>query len=185
LTTSSYKISYPQTPFLDDKTKMPTVAWQQWLQNPSVSTLNVGGGSTGGNYSGIAVTASTINSTTIGVTTPSTGYFTTLQGIYLQSTGVMTLAYNQVSATSSASYSFGTFSVLILAGTGSLTGITVTLPAGALDGQIAQICTNQAISSLTISPNTGQSVNNPATSLSGGQGIAYIYTSSTAWFRLY
>ena len=181
----TYKINYPQTPFLDDKTKMPTVAWQQWLQNPSVSSISVGGGATGGSYSNITITNSIIESTTIGATTPSTGIFTTLQTPSLQSTGIMTLAYNQVTATSGSSYTFGAYSVLILAGAGALTGVTITLPGGALAGQLALISTNQPISSLTINPNAGQTVNTPATSLLGGQGAGYIYTISGAWFRIY
>lgn len=42
--------------------------------NPTVTTLHV----TGGTESGVAITASTVNSTPVGATTPSTGAFTTL-----------------------------------------------------------------------------------------------------------
>lgn len=185
MTDPTYKINYPQTPFLDETTKMPTLAWQLWLQNPSVSSISVGGSSSGGSYVGVAITGSTVDSSPIGSTTPSTGVFTSLSASALNSTGIMTLAYNYQNASNGGSYSFGQNSVLILNSSTPLSSVTISLPAGALSGQIVMVCTNQPITSVTLNPAPGQSVNNPIGSLAGDQGAAYIYTSTTAWFRLY
>lgn len=174
----TYKISYPQTPFLDETTKMPTLPWQLWLQNPSVSTISVGGTSSGGIYSGVNITGSTIDSTTIGATTPSTGVFTTIQAQQ-----ALALGYQKITATSGGSYTFGNNVVVVLDGSGALASYVITMPSAPLDGQIALISTNQPISSLSVLPNGGQTLNNPATSLSGGQGAGYIFTSN-AWFRI-
>jgi len=181
LTTSAptYKINYPQTPFLDEKTKMPTVPWQQWLQNPSVSTLSVGGGATGGSFSGIAITSSTVDSTTIGATTPSSGIFTALK-----TTQSLSLSYLLVGLTNGGSYVFGNNLVAVLNGSGAITGYTVTMPSTPVDGQINIICTNQPIASFTVNPNGGQTLNGSPGSLAGGQGIGFIFTSN-AWYRIY
>jgi hypothetical protein len=177
-TTPTYKINYPQTPFLDPTTQMPSLPWQLWLQNPSVSTITVGGTSSGGIYSGVAITASTIDSTTIGATTPSTGVFTSLQ------TTQTALGYDKINASSGGNYTFGNNTVVVLNGSGAISGFSITMPSAPLDGQLALISTNQPISSLSVNPNGGQTLNNPATSLTGGQGAGYIFTSN-AWFRIY
>ena len=185
MTTSTYKISYPQTPFLDPNTQMPSLPWQLWLQNPSVSSISVGGNSSGGTYTGIAITDSTVDNTPIGATTPSTGSFSSLTSPYIYVEGNISLSYQFINATSGSPYTFGFNTVMILNASTSLSGITITMPASPINGQIATIVTNQPISSLTVSANTGQTINDPATSLGGGAGASYIYTSSGAWFRLY
>lgn len=156
---------------------MPTLAWQLWLQNPSVSTISVGGTSSGGIYDAVNITNSSIDSTTIGATTPSTGVFSlaTAQGL--------ALGYQKISASSGGSYTFGTNAVVVLDGSGTIGTYVITMPSAPIDGQIALISTNQPITTLSVLPNGGQTLNNPATSLSGGQGAGYIFTSN-AWFRI-
>ena len=178
-TTPTYKINYPQTPFLDPNTQMPSLPWQLWLQNPSVSTISVGGSSSGGSYVGIAITGSTVDSSPIGATTPSTGTFTALKAAQ-----TLSLGYQFVNLANGGSYTFGANVVAVLTGSIAISTYTITMPSAPVDGQIVMICTNQPITSLTVNANGGQTINNPATSLSGGQGAGYIFTSN-AWYRIY
>jgi hypothetical protein len=73
---------------------------------------------------------------------------------------------------------------LILDPAGTLATGTVVLPAIPLDGQIVEIMSSQTITSLTVSPNTGQSIKNAATTLSAGGMMAWGYClGNTTWYR--
>ena len=71
-TTPSTNINIPYSAFIDTSTGRPTQAWLLWLMNPNVITFNaqtsiINGGS---------IDNTTINSSTIGLTTPAGGKFT-------------------------------------------------------------------------------------------------------------
>ncbi len=78
---------------------------------------------------------------------------------------------------------------LILNPAGTLATGTITMPAAPVDGQVVRITSTQNITSLTVSPNAGQTMSNAPTgfsvSLTGSQGYEFIYNlSGTNWFRL-
>ena len=70
---------------------------------------------------------------------------------------------------------------------GALAAHTTQMPAAPIDGQLVEISYSQAITTLTITPNTGQSLGNgmPVAALAG-QGFGFIYRLAlTKWFRTY
>lgn len=77
-------------------------------------------------------------------------------------------------------------STLILKPAGTLATGTITMPATPIDGQNVRFTSSQIITSLTVSPNSGQSIVGAPTTLGLGQGNAFIYSlSDTTWYRLY
>ena len=77
-------------------------------------------------------------------------------------------------------------STQILNPAGTLATGTVTMCATPADGQCVYVCSSQAITALTVSPNSGQTLINAPSTLALGSGFGYIYdTASTTWFRLY
>lgn len=73
---------------------------------------------------------------------------------------------------------------LILDPAGNLASGTIVLPAAPLDGQSLTIACSKNVSGLTLTPNTGQTVATPATSLSAGVGVSFLYRSANAtWYR--
>jgi hypothetical protein len=71
-TTPSTNINIPYSAFLDSSTGRPSQAWLLWLMNPNVISINaentiINGGT---------IDNATINSSTIGLTTPAAGKFT-------------------------------------------------------------------------------------------------------------
>lgn len=78
-------------------------------------------------------------------------------------------------------------STLVLDPAGALLTGAVTLPANPVASHIVRICSSQAIATLTVLANGGQSLANAfVASLAAGTGIAYIYIlSNTTWYRLY
>ncbi len=62
---------------------------------------------------------------------------------------------------------------------------TVTTPANPANGQRLQIFSEAGITTLTLTANTGQTIENTTTTLSANTGVAYIYQLSTkTWFRI-
>lgn len=75
---------------------------------------------------------------------------------------------------------------LLLNPAGTLLTGTITLPASPIDGQEIRVSSSKAVTTLTVSPNSGQSVVGAPTTLAIGIGFSYIYNlSSTTWYRLY
>ena len=71
-TAPSTNINIPYSSFLDTSTGRPNQAWLLWLMNPNVITFNaqtsiINGGT---------IDNTTINNSTIGLTTPAGGKFT-------------------------------------------------------------------------------------------------------------
>ena len=71
-TTPSTNINIPYSAFIDASTGRPTQAWLLWLMNPNVITFNA---QTSIINSG-SIDNTTINNSTIGLTTPAAGKFT-------------------------------------------------------------------------------------------------------------
>ncbi len=77
-------------------------------------------------------------------------------------------------------------STLILNPAGTLATGTVTMPATPIDGQEVRFSSTQTVTTLTVSPNTSQTISNAPTTIAPGQGYAWIYhLATTNWFRLY
>lgn len=74
---------------------------------------------------------------------------------------------------------------LILEPAGALAGGTVTLPASPNDGQICSVSTTQSITTLTISPNAGQTMANAfsATLSAGGVKEYKFITATSRWYN--
>lgn len=90
--------------------------------------------------------------------------------------------YTLVVATEAGSSTIGaTCNTLLLSPAAALTAYTVVMPTGT-DGRVVQISTTYAITTLTL---TGTFANGAPTTLTAGQGIAFIYRSADSkWYRL-
>lgn len=78
-----------------------------------------------------------------------------------------------------------TVSVLLLDPAGTIASYTVTMPASPLDGHVVNISTTETITTFTLSPNAGQSIENAPTTLTAGSSVRYIYhLATTTWYRL-
>ena len=64
---------------------------------------------------------------------------------------------------------------------GTLASGTLTMPAGAVLGQLVSISTSRAITALTLNANTGQTIQNAPTTLAAGGFINYIMDGSNVW----
>jgi hypothetical protein len=66
----------------------------------------------------------------------------------------------------------------------SLATLTVVTPPGANDGQLFEISTTQTITSLTVSPASGQTVKGGSLMLTANGGIGWRYVAATnTWYR--
>jgi hypothetical protein len=93
------------------------------------------------------------------------------------------VSYDYQTPATGFSYTFTTYSALIMNPANILATGTITMPASPVNGAVVTIATSKGISALTINANTGQTINNPIITLSSGQSASYIYRSaSTAWF---
>lgn len=77
----------------------------------------------------------------------------------------------------------------IIDGTGTINALTLTMPSAPLDGQILRISAKVAVTTLTMSANTGQTLAGGATSASANAAVgAWIYRQTTAsagnWYRV-
>lgn len=73
---------------------------------------------------------------------------------------------------------------LLLGPAGVLATGTITMPPAPIDGQTLHVASSQTITSLTVSPNAGQSVNGAPTTITNTTPFAMIYNStSTTWYR--
>ena len=86
--------------------------------------------------------------------------------------------------TTGFSYTVGSgIQVVLFKPSGTLATGTVTMPLSPSDGMTVTISTTQTITALTLSPNTGQSINNAVTTLSGA--VSYLYRAAdTSWYRV-
>ena len=72
---------------------------------------------------------------------------------------------------------------VVLDPAGTLATGTITMPPAPLNGQVINIRSSQIITTLTISPNSGQSVKGTPTTLGLGGIIEAIYRSAnTTWY---
>lgn len=70
-------INIPYSAFLDPTTGRPTQAWLLWLMNPNVVTFTAANTIINGG----TIDNVTINNSTIGLTTPAAGKFTSLTAL--------------------------------------------------------------------------------------------------------
>ncbi len=74
--------------------------------------------------------------------------------------------------------------VLLLNPAGTLSTLTVNMPANPMDGMIARIGSDQGVTVLTVGGN-GNTIKNAPTTLAAGGGLAWQYNKSgTTWFRI-
>jgi hypothetical protein len=71
----------------------------------------------------------------------------------------------------------------ILDPTGTLATGTITMPAGANDGQVVNVRTSAIITALTVSPNTSQFIKgNPSTLAAGGIMECVFHAANSTWY---
>ena len=79
---SSTNIRFPQSPFLDPTTGRPAREWIVWLQNPDVVSATFAYIIvSGGTIANVSIDNAVINNSTIGLTTPAAGKFTSLTAL--------------------------------------------------------------------------------------------------------
>ena len=77
-------------------------------------------------------------------------------------------------------------SKLVLSPAGVLATGTVTMPATPFEGMEWRLTSTKAVTVLTLTPSTGQTINNAPVALAAGVGVGYTYaTAGAAWYRLY
>jgi hypothetical protein len=65
---------------------------------------------------------------------------------------------------------------------GTLAALTVKMTAAPVAGQVSSFGTTAAITALTVSPNTGQSVKAPPTTLAAGGTFSMIFNANGSWY---
>ncbi len=76
-------------------------------------------------------------------------------------------------------------SYLILNPSGTLSTGTITMPYAPVNGQKAFISSSQIITTLTVSPNSGQTLKNAITTLAAGGTAGWMYRAGdTTWYRI-
>lgn len=74
---------------------------------------------------------------------------------------------------------------LILNPAGTLATGAVTMPAAPTDGFVVTISSTQVITALTLTPNSGQTINGLTTALAASIAIKYLYRSAdSTWYRV-
>jgi hypothetical protein len=108
----------------------------------------------------------------------STGKFITFQAVADQS-------YSRQTPTTGFAITIGNQNArLVLHPAGTLATGTVTMPAAPIDGQLVEVMSDQAVTTLTVSANAGQTIANPPTTLAAGTGFGYLYCAAdTEWYR--
>jgi hypothetical protein len=77
-------------------------------------------------------------------------------------------------------------STLILTPAGTLATGTIKMPAAPFNGQIVNLVSTKTVTALTLSANTGQTINNAVTTIGATSPVSYIYdTGNAAWYRLH
>jgi len=92
--------------------------------------------------------------------------------------------YDYQVLTTAFSYTFaaGT-TVLVINPAGTLAAGTITMPAAPADGMTISFSSTQAITALTVSGNTGQSIVGNPTTMNAGGAVTLVYRlSNTSWY---
>ena len=95
-------------------------------------------------------------------------------------------AYDYQIPTTGFSYTFspGT-QVLIMNPAGTLASGAITMPANPTDGMTITFSTSQQITSLTLNPNSGQSITSGITTIPASRAMTYMYNASTlTWYPI-
>ncbi len=134
-----------------------------------------------------------ISGMTVGATLTGTEAFESVQ-----SSNTVQLSATQIKAyTDRATYTYNVpvtgFSLtigaaiqyLILEPAGVLATGTITMPASPTDGFLVGFSSTKIVTTLTLTPNTGQTIRNSPTALAAGVGITFLYRSANAtWYRV-
>jgi len=134
-----------------------------------------------------------ISGMTVGATLAGTEAFESVQ-----SGNTVQLSATQIKAfTDRATYTYNVpvtgFSItigaaiqyLILEPAGTLATGTITMPASPTDGYRVGIASTKIVTTLTLTPNTGQTIPNSPTALAAGVGVTFLYRSANAtWYRV-
>lgn len=148
-----------------------TNSWGVWVVGPTPSRF-------GGN-----VTVDTVLTVTGNVVANSA---LAVAGQFKASAAMVDAGYAYATPTTGSTVTLGnTVWHTIIDPAGALLALTVTMPASPVDGQIVDFKVSQAITTLTVSPNSGQSVVGGPAAGASVAGITYnaIYRSAnTTWY---
>ena len=76
-------------------------------------------------------------------------------------------------------------SSLILNPAGVLSSGSITMPSSPFNGQFVRISSTKNITTISVSANVGQTINNAPTSLTAGVGVAFQFVlSQLSWFKV-
>lgn len=159
-------------------TSTPAITITLGAITPSTVTIGVGaaitssgaGGALGSNAFTSTVYAPAASPTFTGTTTYAGALVDSGYSYQTPATGFSITLSNSVSHT-------------ILDPAGTLATGTITMPAAPVDGQVVDVRVTQIITSLTVSPNSGQSVKGNPTSTAVGSTFTAIYRSAnTTWY---
>lgn len=109
--------------------------------------------------------------------------------MYMNGVPVSIVLQNNVydAPTTGFTYNFditNTFISLVLNPSSTIANGTIILPDTPMDGQTIEVLTSQDITTLTVSPNTGQTILNAPITLGANTGFSYRYVAAvTTWFR--
>jgi hypothetical protein len=176
-------------------------SWTQWFNNLHQSVVSP----TSIVWSSIIPPVVTNNTFFGGPTSGGTGsaVFRNLVNSDLPTTGIAAGSYDRVTvntqgvvtAGSSTSYSqqvpttgfniAANTNYLVLVPAGTLATGTVTFPNNVLDGKTFTLSSTQTITALTLTPNTGQTINGSLTTLSANGFATWLFDSSNNnWYRI-
>ena len=73
----------------------------------------------------------------------------------------------------------------VLTPSGTLLAGTIVMPAAPVDGMTVSLSSTQAVTTLTLSPNTGQSISSAITTFALGATASYLYrASNSTWYKI-
>lgn len=189
------------TPPPTQDTNFSSPTWTQWfnsLHQNIVSPSSVA-------WSSIVPPVVTNNTFFGGPTSPGTGSaaFRNLVNSDLPTTGITAGSYDRVTvnaqgvvtAGSSTTYSqqapatsfniTASTNYLVLVPAGTLAAGTVTFPNNVPDGKTFTLSSTQTITALTLTPNTGQTINGGLTTISANGFATWLFDSSNNnWYRI-
>jgi hypothetical protein len=74
--------------------------------------------------------------------------------------------------------------VYVMTPAGTIASGTLTMPAGAVQGQTVNVSSHQKVTALTLSPNTGQTILDAVTTLAAAASAEYIMDGASTWHRI-
>lgn len=151
------------------------------IDNPIVITRAAGGA--------ITATRPIVTTSTTDSTSTATGSIKTSGGIGVTkniTTGQMVLVQGYHFRSTTGNFTINDNTNYCVVDAGAQATLTVTMPANPQDGQELKVMFAGAITTLTVSPNSGQTIKNAPVTAATDSGFSWFYRSAnTTWYRAY